>query len=132
MFLSLLIFSTYISIIDWQRQKISNRSLLFGLITFLGLSQFADRDLHLVSLLLCILVSPLLLMARVGAGDVKLLGLLAIFFLPNTLITLVNFLSAISIISSCLTLSTLLRRRTLATSIAFGPAICGAVIWCAR
>jgi hypothetical protein len=31
-----------------------------------------------------------------------------------------------------LTLSTLLRRRTLATSIAFGPAICGAVIWCAR
>jgi Flp pilus assembly protein protease CpaA len=132
MFLALIVFSSYISIKDWQNQKITNKSLLFGLLGFLLLSIWQGEDLQLITLLICILITPLLIFAKVGAGDVKLLALLAIFFLPSTLITLINFLSAISVVSTVLLVIQGARDRSLGTSIAFGPAICGAVIWCAR
>jgi len=132
MFLALVVFSTYISIKDWQTQKISNKSLLFGLLSFLPLSILQGENLQLLTLLICSCIAPLLIFAKVGAGDVKLLALLAVFFLPSTLIILLNFLSAISVISTVLLVIQGARYRSLGASIAFGPAICGAVIWCAR
>ena len=132
MFVALLAFSCYISIKDCQTHKISNKSLLFGATGFLLLASISGSNLQFLTLLICVAISPLLLLTRFGAGDVKLLAILALFFLPNTLTTLINFLTAISAISAGLILIVALRERTFSASIAFGPAICGAVIWCAR
>jgi len=131
-FIALVIFSLYISIKDWQSQKITNRSLLCGLSVFATFELLTDSNFFFVSLLFCLAVSPVLLFAGVGAGDIKLLALFSMFYLPSTLITLQRFLSAISALSIVLIFITFLRSKPLAASIAFGPAICGAVIWCAR
>ena len=132
MFIALVIFSLYISIKDWQSHKITNRSLLCGLSIFSIFEFSTDSNFHFMSLFFCLAVSPLLLFAGVGAGDIKLLALFSMFYLSSTLITLERFLSAISALSIVLIFITFLRSKPLAASIAFGPAICGAVIWCAR
>ena len=131
MYLALIGFSLYISYIDLKSHRISNRSLALGFPLFLTLAYVQGQSLYLKSALLCAAISPLLIKAKIGAGDVKLLILLALFFLPNTLLIWSDFLSLFSTISVALILHTGLKERTLQSSIALAPAICGAVIWCA-
>jgi len=129
--LALIAFSGIVSIRDLITQRISNRSLLFGLFGFTILAGFDGWSIYPKSLLLSSLATPLFLKLRIGAGDLKLLLLLSFFFLPSTFAILVKFLTAIALISTILILLHLSVGRSLRSNIAFAPAICGAVIWCA-
>jgi PTH1 family peptidyl-tRNA hydrolase len=68
----------------------------------------------------------------IGAGDIKLLSVLAFFFAPLTWDLASRFLLSFTLISATLLIIALVRSRSFAGSIALAPAICGAVIWCAR
>ena len=132
MLIGLIGISIYISIMDIKFHRISNRSLVFATFVLLVLEILQDVSLNPMSALVAAVISPILLQVGVGAGDLKLFILLAYFFLPCTLSNWVKFLSAFIVISVVLILITALKERTLQSSIALAPAICGAVIWCAR
>jgi Flp pilus assembly protein protease CpaA len=130
--LALVAFSIYISWVDVKTHRISNSSLLFGAVAFTLLNFVEDRSLFWVSALLTLVFAPLALKAKVGAGDIKLTTILSLFFLPSNLSTLQYFLSAFAVISSTLLICNVAKVKSLRSSIALAPAICGAVIWCAR
>ena len=67
-----------------------------------------------------------------GAGDVKLAALLALFFLPLEVSRLSDFIEGFILGSVLLLIGHLISRRSLADPIALAPAICAAFIWCAR
>jgi Flp pilus assembly protein protease CpaA len=125
-------FSIYISFVDLKTHRISNRSLTLGAITFALLALFEDRSLYWSSGLLTLVLAPLFLKAKVGAGDIKLMIILSIFFLPSNLSILLQFLPAFMFISGALLIFNFAKEKSLKSSIALAPAICGAVIWCAR
>jgi hypothetical protein len=52
--------------------------------------------------------------------------------LPSTLLSLTQFAIAFAAISSALVIWSIVKEKSLKSSIALAPAICGAVIWCAR
>jgi len=131
-FTALIVFSSFLSYKDLRTHRISNRSLLLGLAGFATLSVIVGSSIYPKSLLASLIAAPILLKVKFGAGDVKLLFLLATFFLPSTLVVLLKFSTALSVISTLLILIHLLGGRSLRSNIAFAPAICGAVIWCAR
>lgn len=131
-FTALIVFSSFLSYKDLRTHRISNRSLLLGLAGFATLSVIVGSSIYPKSLLASLIAAPILLKVKLGAGDVKLLFLLATFFLPSTLVVLLKFSTALSVISTLLILIHLLGGRSLRSNIAFAPAICGAVIWCAR
>ena len=132
MYLALIGFSLYISYIDLKTHRISNKSLLLAFPIFLALTLIDGSSLNPRSALSSALLAPILMKAKVGAGDLKLLILLAYFFLPCTLFVGVQFLTAFSLGSLALILQSGMKHRNLQSSIALAPAICGAVIWCAR
>jgi len=132
MLVALVGFSIYISLMDLKHHRISNRSLLLGALTFSLLSLIQDYSFFLSSALITLVFAPMVLKAGVGAGDIKLTTVLSIFFLPSNLSTLLHFLSAFVVISSALLLFNIAKEKSLKSSIALAPAICGAVIWCAR
>lgn len=132
MYLALIGFSLYISYIDLKTHRISNKSLLLAFPIFLALTLIDGSSLNPRSALSSALLAPILMKAKVGAGDLKLLILLAFFFLPCTLFVGVQFLTAFSLGALALILQSGMKHRNLHSSIALAPAICGAVIWCAR
>ena len=132
MYFALAIFSIYISAKDLKSHRISNRSLFLGASFFLILTIVQGGGLHWISALLTLALAPITIAAKVGAGDIKLASLLALFFLPPTIETLVDFSLSFTILSSALVALTIAKERSLRKSIALAPAICGAVIWCAR
>ena len=132
MFVALVLISLYISLQDALNHRISNRVLFISLIFLLSLSVVTQRDLHPISGLSVLLIAPLILRAGIGAGDVKLLSVLAVFFIPLSWEIASDFLLSFTLISAVLLLIALVRTHSLAGSIALAPAICGAVIWCAR
>ena len=132
MFLALIAISSYICVVDIKSHLITNRALGFASLTFLSLSALTQRHVHPLTGLLVILVTPLILMLGIGAGDVKLLILLTFFFIPFSWKVGTEFLLSFSYICLALLAERLVRSHSLAGSIALAPAICGAVIWCAR
>ena len=132
MFLALLVYSTYISFVDLKIHRITNRSLFFGAITFASLALIQGEPLHWRSALVTLTIAPIALTAKVGGGDIKLAILLSLFFLPSTLLFLTQFAIAFAAISSALVIWSIVKEKSLKSSIALAPAICGAVIWCAR
>ena len=131
MYFALVVFSIYFSYIDFKSHKIRNRAILLALIFFAFLTLLEDGAFYPESALLALLCAPLALKFKIGAGDVKLFATLSAFFLPSSLNTTVQFLSAFSAIAALLIVITIIKARTLQSSIALAPAICGAVIWCA-
>lgn len=131
MYFSLIVFSIYFSYIDLKSHKIRNRTILLALICFASLTLFESGAFYPQSSLLVLLSSPLALKFKIGAGDVKLFATLSAFFLPLSLNATVQFLSAFSAIAALLMVITIIKARTLQSSIALAPAICGAFIWCA-
>jgi len=132
MYLALLGISFYISWIDIKSHRISNKSLAFASFLFLILALIESAPMHSYSVLVFLALTPIFLFFKVGAGDLKLLILLSFYFLPFTFTTYLEFISGFSVISACLALLTGLKMRSLRSNIALAPAICGAVIWCAR
>ncbi|QLL25020.1 hypothetical protein DLE04_04890 [Actinobacteria bacterium IMCC26103] len=132
MFIALVVFSSYLTFKDLRTHRIANKSLLLGLFGFAALSCIQGSSIHPKSLLISALVAPIFLKFRLGAGDVKLLFLLSTFFLPSSLVALLKFLTALSAISTLLIFLHTVGGRSLRSEIAFAPAICGAVIWCAK
>jgi Flp pilus assembly protein protease CpaA len=130
-YFSLIVFSIYFSYIDLKSHKIRNRTILLALICFASLTLFESGAFYPQSSLLVLLSSPLALKFKIGAGDVKLFATLSAFFLPLSLNATVQFLSAFSAIAALLMVITIIKARTLQSSIALAPAICGAFIWCA-
>jgi Flp pilus assembly protein protease CpaA len=132
MFLALLVYSAYISFVDLKIHRITNRSLLFGAITFASLALIQGEPLYWRSVLVTLTIAPIALKAKVGGGDIKLAILLSLFFLPSSLLALTQFSTAFAAISSALVIWSMFKEKSLKSSIALAPAICGAVIWCAR
>ena len=131
MYLALIGFSLYISYIDLKSHRIPNKSLLCALLLFLSIVVAQGAPVYLKSAVISLLISLPLIKLRVGAGDFKLLILMAFFFLPPNLVILIRVLSAFSAIATSLIFVTLFKEKSLQSSIALAPAICGAVIWSA-
>ena len=131
MYLALIVFSIYISFIDFKSHRIPNRAILLALICFISLTILQNGAFYPQSAFLALLFSPLALKLRIGAGDIKLFAALKLFFLPFTFDSIFEFISVFSIIAALLIVITLFKERTLQSSIALAPAICGAFIWCA-
>jgi Flp pilus assembly protein protease CpaA len=132
MFVALIAISIYISYVDIKWHLITNRALLFSFFTFLTLSPITRSEVHPLSGLLVLVLAPPVLWLGVGAGDIKLLAILTFFFIPFSWQFGTRFLLAFSLISSTLLALRLIKSHSLAGSLALAPAICGAVIWCAR
>lgn len=132
MFVALIFISLHISFVDVRTHRISNRVLLITFISLFALSVVTTRDLYPLSGLSVLLLTPLILKVGVGAGDIKLLTVLAFFFIPLTWSMASEFLLSFTFITLALLLIALVRSHSFSGSIALAPAICGAVIWCAR
>jgi Flp pilus assembly protein protease CpaA len=132
MFLALILISLYISFVDFRHHRISNRDLLLTFLLLLSLSAITQTGVHPLTAFSILLFSPLILRARIGAGDIKLLTVLAFFFIPLTWDIASDFSLSFTLITAALLVIQLLRSHSFAESIALAPAICGAVIWCAR
>jgi Flp pilus assembly protein protease CpaA len=111
--------------------KIRNRAILLALILFASFALLENEIFYPQNALLVLLCTPLALKLKIGAGDIKLFATLSAFFLPLSVNTTVQFVSAFSAIAALLVVITIIKARTLQSSIALAPAICGAFIWCA-
>ena len=131
MYLALIGFSIYISCIDLKSHKIGNQTLLLALSTLSTLSIIQGHALHLRIALIILLVSPILLKLSVGAGDIKLSMVFGFFFAPSSLKMVQEFTYVFCAIAAFCMVITILKQRSLQSSIALAPAICGAFIWCA-
>jgi Flp pilus assembly protein protease CpaA len=130
-YIALLFFSIYISYIDLKIHKIQNKAVLLALIFFASLTLLEGGSFYPQSAFLALLTSPLSLKVKIGAGDIKLFATLSAFFLPFSFDAVVEFTTVFSAIAALFTLLTILKQRSLQSSIALAPAICGAFIWCA-
>ncbi len=132
MFVALILFSLYISFVDIRYHRISNRVLWITFLSLLSLSVATHTDVYPLTALSVLLFTPLILWARIGAGDIKLLIVLSFFYIPITWDMASDFLLSFTLIATALLIIQLVRSHSFAGSIALAPAICGAVIWCAR
>ena len=132
MFVALILFSLYISFVDIRHHRISNRVLWITFLSLLSLSVATHTDVYPLTALSVLLFTPLILWARIGAGDIKLLIVLSFFYIPITWDMASDFLLSFTLIATALLIIQLVRSHSFAGSIALAPAICGAVIWCAR
>jgi Flp pilus assembly protein protease CpaA len=114
-----------------KSHKIGNQTLLFALSTLSTLSIIQSQVIHLRIALIILLVSPILLKLSVGAGDIKLFMVLAIFFAPSSLKMVQEFTYVFCAIAALVTVICALKKRSIQGNIALAPAICGAFIWCA-
>ena len=132
MFVALILFSLYISFVDIRHHRISNRVLWITFLSLILLSVATHTDVYPLTGLSVLLLTPLILWARIGAGDIKLLIVLSFFYIPITWDMASDFLLSFTLIATALLIIQLVRSHSFAGSIALAPAICGAVIWCAR
>jgi Flp pilus assembly protein protease CpaA len=132
MYFLLLVSSTYISLIDIANHKIRNRSLAFTGIGFAAVTVFESGEIYLVSALIVFSLGFISMCFGLGAGDVKLVALFALFFLPLEISRWSDFIEGFILGGVLLLIGHLISRRSLADPIALAPAICAAFIWCAR
>ena len=132
MFFTLVLASIFLSIYDLKHHRISNRALAALFFIFLILSFFEKSQLHIVQALILFVFSLLAYRLGLGAGDVKLILLLSIFFLPTTYSGANRLISGFLVFSALLVAINRIRGRLLSDSMAMAPAICAAYIWCAR
>jgi len=131
-YLLLLVSSIYISLIDIATHKIRNRALAFTGIGFAAVTVFQSGEIYLVSALIVFSIGFITICFGLGAGDVKLAALFALFFLPLEISRWSDFIEGFILGTVLLLIGHLISRRSLADPIALAPAICAAFIWCAR
>uniref|UniRef100_UPI00404B1AF1 prepilin peptidase n=1 Tax=Candidatus Planktophila sp. TaxID=2175601 RepID=UPI00404B1AF1 len=132
MYALLLISSLYISLVDIATHKIRNRTLIFIGTGFSAITILFNGEIYLASALIVLSLGLLAICFGLGAGDVKLAALFALFFLPLEVSRWSGLIQGFIVGSSLLLIFHLSRRRSMADSIALAPAICTAFIWCAR
>ncbi len=132
MYAFLLISSLYISIVDITTHKIRNQTLIFTAAVFITTTFLGEGQIHFASSFAIFLLGFMAMRFGLGAGDVKLAALLALFFLPLEVSRLSDFIEGFILGGVLLLIGHLISRRSLADPIALAPAICAAFIWCAR
>ena len=132
MYAFLLISSLYISIVDITTHKIRNQTLIFTAAVFITTTFLGEGQIHFASSFAILLLGFMAMRFGLGAGDVKLAALLALFFLPLEVSRLSDFIEGFVLGGVLLLIGHLISRRSLADPIALAPAICAAFIWCAR
>jgi Flp pilus assembly protein protease CpaA len=128
----LLISSFYISIVDITTHKVRNRTLIFTASIFAATTFVTKGQIHLASSLAIFSLGLVAMYFGLGAGDVKLAALLALFFLPLEISRWSDFIQGFILGGVLLLIGHLILRRSFADPIALAPAICAAFIWCAR
>jgi len=128
----LLISSFYISIVDIAIHKIRNRTLIFLGIGFSVITLLGNGEVYLVSAFAIFSIGFIATFFGLGAGDVKLATVLALFFLTLEAAKLSDLFTGFIAGSTLLLIAHLIARKSLADPIALSPAICAAFIWCAR
>jgi Flp pilus assembly protein protease CpaA len=131
-FALLLISSLYISIVDITTHKVRNRTLIFTASIFAATTFVTKGQIHLASSLAIFSLGLVAMYFGLGAGDVKLAALLALFFLPLEISRWSDFIQGFILGGVLLLIGHLILRRSFADPIALAPAICAAFIWCAR
>ena len=132
MYAFLIISSVYISLVDIASHKIRNRPLIFIGSSLSAFTLLANGKFYLVSALIVFSLGLITMYFGLGAGDVKLAVLFALFFLPLEISRWSDFIEAFILGGVLLLIGALISRRSLADPIALAPAICAAFIWCAR
>lgn len=132
MYAFLLISSLYISIVDLNNHKIKNQTLIFTAAVFITITFLGEGQIYFASSLAICLLGFIAMCFGLGAGDVKLAALLALFFLPLEVSRWSDFIEGFILGGVLLLIGHLISRRSLADPIALAPAICAAFIWCAR
>ena len=132
MYALLLISSIYISLVDIAIHKIRNRTLAFIGTGFATATFVGNGEIYLVSALAIFLIGILGLAFGLGAGDVKLATLFALFFLPLEISKWSALCNGFIVAGAVLLICHLISRKSLADPIALAPALCAAFIWCAR
>lgn len=132
MYALLIISSLYISLIDFATHKIRNNALAFIGLVFSVFTFLRNGEIYLVSSLAIFSLGLLAISFGLGAGDVKLATLLALFFLPLEVSKWSAFCKGFIVAGAVLLIGHLISRKSLADPIALAPALCAAFIWCAR
>ena len=132
MYALLIVSSLYFSLFDIATHKIRNRTLAISGVGFSAITLFVDGQIYLVSALAIFLVGVLGYFLGLGAGDVKLATLFALFFLPPEISKWSDFCNGLIVAGLVLLICHLIMRKSLADPIALAPALCAAFIWCAR
>jgi Flp pilus assembly protein protease CpaA len=128
----LIISSLYISLVDFAIHKIRNRTLAFIGTGFAAFTLLSSGEIYLVSALAIFSIGLLAFFFGLGAGDVKLATLLALFFLPLEISKWSDLCNGFIVAGAVLLISHLILKKSLADPIALAPALCAAFIWCAR
>jgi Flp pilus assembly protein protease CpaA len=128
----LVISSLYISLVDIAIHKIRNRTLAIIGTGFAAITLVGNEEIYLVSALAIFLIGMLGLAFGLGAGDVKLATLFALFFLPLEISKWSDLCNGFIVAGAVLLINHLILRKSLADPIALAPALCAAFIWCAR
>ena len=81
MFVALILFSLYISFVDIRHHRISNRVLWITFLSLILLSVATHTDVYPLTGLSVLLLTPLILWARIGAGHG--LGFFAFLYLDS-------------------------------------------------
>ena len=132
MYALLLISSLYISIVDIAIHKIRNRTLILIGIGFTVITLARNGEVYLVSAFAVFSIGFIATFFGLGAGDVKLATVLALFFLPLEVSNLSDLFSGFIAGGALLLIGHQISRKSFADPIALAPAICAAFIWCAR
>lgn len=93
----------WIALVDLRNHRIPNRELLILMIASLVTINFGDFSLHdhlYISALVFSIAITLSIFCGLGMGDVKLLGVLAIFVLPSQADTYMIFLFTVAVTAS--------------------------------
>ena len=132
MYALLVISSLYISFVDIAIHKIRNRTLVFVGTGFATTTLVGNGEIYHFSALAIFLIGLLAIFFGLGAGDVKLATLFALFFLPLELSKWCDLCNGFIVAGAVLLFSYLISKKSLADPIALAPALCAAFIWCAR
>ena len=128
----LVISSLYISVVDIAIHKIRNRTLAIIGTGFAAITLVGNGEIYLISALAIFLIGILGLAFGLGAGDLKLATLLALFFLPLEVSKWSDLCNGFIVAGAVLLIIHLISKKSLADPIALAPALCAAFIWCAR
>ena len=132
MYALLVISSLYISVVDIAIHKIRNRTLAIIGTGFAAITLVGNGEIYLISALAIFLIGILGLAFGLGAGDLKLSTLLALFFLPLEVSKWSDLCNGFIVAGGVLLIIHLISKKSLADPIALAPALCAAFIWCAR
>ena len=132
MYALLVISSLYISVVDIAIHKIRNRTLAIIGTGFAAITLVGNGEIYLISAVAIFLIGILGLAFGLGAGDLKLATLLALFFLPLEVSKWSDLCNGFIVAGGVLLIIHLISKKSLADPIALAPALCAAFIWCAR